>query len=63
MSKPKSKRFVAGGNPAFDERSPGIQRDQKKQAFVGGNPGFDERKIVQAVKKIAEISEEKKDEE
>jgi hypothetical protein len=59
MSKPKSKRFVAGGNPAFDERAPEVQ---KKQAFVGGNPLFDERKVVQAVKKIAEISREKKDE-
>ncbi len=53
MSKPKAKRFVAGGNPAFDERSPQIQKEQKKRFFTGGTPNFDERKIVQTVEKIA----------
>jgi hypothetical protein len=59
MSK-SEKQVSAGGNPRFDERMPDVQKaEQKKKVFAGVNPLFDERKIVQAVKKIAEISEGK----
>ena len=60
MSEPKKKQVSAGGNPAFDERMPDVQKaEAKKKIFAGINPLFDERKIVQAVKKIAQVSEGK----
>ena len=60
MNKPKTKRVFAGVNPAFDERMPDVQKaEEKKKVFAGVNPLFDERKIVQAVKKIAQVSEGK----
>ena len=56
----ETKKVVAGGNPRFDERMPDVQKaEAKKKVFAGVNPAFDERKIVQAVKKIAQVSEGK----
>ena len=61
MSKPDKKQVTAGGNPAFDERMPEVQKaEQKKKIFAGVNPLFDERKIVQTAEKIARVSAERK---